>query len=134
MTSPTKFRTSHAAALTLGAVLIHASPVAAQQVIPQSLVVQGSLCTGTDCPNNPVFGFDTIILRENNLRIFFDDTSTAASFPSNDWRIGINDSANGGASFFGVEDATAGRRVMQLTAGARANSIFVSSSGKVGRP
>lgn len=132
MTSPTKFRTSHAAALTLGAVLIHASPVAAQQVIPQSLVVQGSLCTGTDCPNNPVFGFDTIILRENNLRIFFDDTSTAASFPSNDWRIGINDSANGGASFFGVEDATAGRRVMQLTAGARANSIFVSSSGKVG--
>ena len=38
------------------------------------------------------FGFDTIVLKENNLRIFFDDTSTSASFPRNDWRIIANDS------------------------------------------
>jgi hypothetical protein len=112
--------------------LIAGGPAAAQQVIPQSLVVQGSLCTGFDCPNSPAFGFDTIILRENNLRIFFDDTSTIGGFPANDWRIIINDSASGGSSFFGVEDSTAARRVFQLTAGARANSIFVSSAGNVG--
>jgi len=132
MTMPSSLRARHAVALTIGAALIHVSPALAQQVIPQSLVVQGSLCTGTDCPNSPSFGFDTIILRENNLRIFFDDTSTLGGFPNNDWRITINDSASGGTSFFGIEDATAGRRVMQLTAGARANSIFVSSGGNVG--
>ncbi|MCP5050832.1 MAG: hypothetical protein GY940_26950, partial [bacterium] len=96
------------------------------------LIVDGSLCVGFDCTCNYSFGFDTIVLKENNLRIFFDDTSTAASFPRNDWRIVINDSANGGASYFGVEDATAGRRPFTVEAGARSHSLYVDDGGRIG--
>ncbi|MCP5054286.1 MAG: tail fiber domain-containing protein [bacterium] len=96
------------------------------------LIVDGSLCVGFDCTCNYSFGFDTIVLKENNLRIFFDDTSTAASFPRNDWRIIINDSANGGASYFGVEDSTAGRRPFTVEAGARSHSLYVDDGGRIG--
>jgi hypothetical protein len=96
------------------------------------LIVDGSLCVGFDCTCNYSFGFDTIVLKENNLRIFFDDTSTGGSFPRNDWRIVINDSANGGASYFGVEDSTAGRRVFTLEAGAPTHSLYVDDGGRVG--
>ncbi|MGB9365359.1 MAG: tail fiber domain-containing protein [Xanthobacteraceae bacterium] len=98
----------------------------------QDLNVNGSLCVGLDCPPSGGFGFDTIVLRENNLRIFFDDTSVSAGFPANKWRITINDSASGGASFFSIDDATASRSVFKVTAGAPANSLFVASSGNVG--
>ena len=96
------------------------------------LIVDGSLCVGFDCTCNYSFGFDTIVLKENNLRIFFDDTSVAASYPRNDWRIVINDSANGGASYFGVEDSTGGRRVFTLEAGAPSHSLYVDDGGRVG--
>ena len=98
----------------------------------QNLVVQGSLCVGNDCPAAPAFGFDTIRLQENNLRIHFDDTSVAASFPRNDWRLVANDSANGGASYFAIEDATAGRQVFRVEAGARTNALTVDAQGDVG--
>ncbi len=95
------------------------------------LIVDGSLCVGFDCTCNYSFGFDTIVLKENNLRIFFDDTSTAASFPRNDWRIVINDSANGGASYFGIEDSTSGRRAFTVEAGAPSHSLYVEDGGRV---
>ena len=47
------------------------------QVIPDDLIVQRSLCVGFDCVNNESFGFDTIRLKENNTRIKFEDTSVA---------------------------------------------------------
>ena len=100
--------------------------------VAQDLNVNGSLCVGFDCPPPGGFGFDTIVLRENNLRIFFDDTSVSAGFPANKWRITINDSASGGANFFSVDDATANRSVFKVTAGAPANSLFVAASGNVG--
>ncbi|TMI98706.1 MAG: tail fiber domain-containing protein [Alphaproteobacteria bacterium] len=98
----------------------------------QDLNVNGSLCVGFDCPP-PSFGFDTIVLRENNLRIFFDDTSVSAGFPANKWRITINDSASGGASFFAIDDVTGSRTgVFKIMAGAPSASLFVASSGNVG--
>src|SRR6185369_14061376 len=57
------------------------------QVIADDLIVQGSICAGLDCVNNEDFGFDTIRVKENNTRIQFDDTSTSAGFPSNNWQI-----------------------------------------------
>jgi hypothetical protein len=96
------------------------------------LIVDGSLCVGFDCVCNYSFGFDTIVLKENNLRIFFDDTSVANSFPRNDWRIIINDSANGGASYFGIEDSTAARRPFTVEAGARSHSLYVDDGGRIG--
>ena len=104
----------------------------ADQVIPDDLIVQGSACIGLDCVNNESFGFDTIRLKENNLRIHFDDTSTASGFPANDWRLIANDSASGGSSKFSIEDSTGAKTPFTITAGAATNSIFVDSTGRVG--
>jgi hypothetical protein len=101
------------------------------QVIPDDLIVQGSGCFGFDCVNNESFGFDTIRLKENNLRIKFEDTS-AGGFPANDWQLTANDSASGGANKFSIEDITGARVPFTVTAGAATNSIFVDSSGRVG--
>ena len=104
----------------------------ADQVFPSNVIVQDSLCVGFDCVNGEVFGFDTMRLKENNLRINFDDTSSSSAFPSNDWRITINDSSNGGANYFSIDDATANRQVFRVDAGAKSNSLYVDSSGRVG--
>lgn len=102
------------------------------QVFTQDVIVQGSICVGLDCTSTESFGFDTQRLKENNLRIHFDDTSNSGSFPSNDWRITINSSDNGGPSFFAIEDATAGRVPFRIEAGAPANALIVDAQGDVG--
>jgi hypothetical protein len=101
------------------------------QVIPDDLIVQGSVCAGFDCVNNESFGFDTIRLKENNLRIGFDDTSTGA-FPANDWELTANDSASGGASRFSITDITGSRTPFTVTAGAPSGSFHMDSTGRVG--
>ena len=108
-------------------------------VIADDLVVQGSACVGLDCVNNEPFNFDTIRMKENNTRILFLDTSTAAGFPTNDWIIRANSSLSGGESFLGIVDhanagtgAETGTIVAQFDAGAPANSLRVSSTGRIG--
>lgn len=101
------------------------------QVIPDDLIVQGSLCVGFDCVNNESFGFDTIRLKENNTRIKFEDTSVG-TFPSTDWQLTANDSANGGQSKFSIEDITGARVPFTVEAGATTNSLYVDSTGRVG--
>jgi endosialidase-like protein len=102
------------------------------QVIADDLIVQGSACVGLDCVNNESFGFDTIRLKENNTRLKFDDTSTAAGFPNHDWQLTANDSASGGANKFSIEEITAATVPFTITGNAPTNSIFVASTGKVG--
>lgn len=104
----------------------------AAQVFTQDVVVQGSICVGFDCVNGESFGSDTLRLKENNLRIHFQDTSNSASFPTNDWRITINDSTNGGANYFAISDTTSGRDPFKIEAGAGANSLYVDDGGRVG--
>jgi hypothetical protein len=108
------------------------TPVVNDNVIPDDLIVQGSACVGLDCVNNESFGFDTIRLKENNTRIKFDDTSSSAGFPANDWQLTANDSASGGSSKFSIEDITGSKVPFTVTAGASTNSIFVDSTGRVG--
>lgn len=93
-----------------------AEPGWADEVIADDLIVQGSACIGLDCENNEIFSFDTLILKENNLQILFDDSSAIAGYPTNDWRIVINDRANGGSSYFAIQDATAGQTLFRLCA------------------
>lgn len=96
------------------------------------VIIEGSLCAGIDCDDGESFGFDVLRLKENNVRIHFEDTSASASFPSNDWRIVINDTANGGGNYFAVEDSSAGGQPFRVDAGAPGNSLRVDSSGDVG--
>lgn len=108
------------------------SDLTRDQQILDDLIVDGSACIGQDCVNGESFGFDTIRLKENNLRIKFQDTSTSASFPSNDWQITANDSANGGANKFSIDDIDGGRTPFTIEAGAPSNSLYVENSGEVG--
>ena len=102
------------------------------QVFTTDLITQGSACIGFDCTSSESFSFDTLRLKENNLRVHFNDTSSSASFPGNDWRIVANDSTNGGGNYFAIEDSTAGRQVFRVEAGAIANALYVSAAGDVG--
>ena len=119
-------------------VALRTSTLVRDQVIPDDLIVQGSACVGLDCVNNENFGFDTIRVKENNTRIQFDDTSTSPGFPTNNWQIRANDSASGGASFLGFVDQGAsgnsetGTIVLAVDAGAPANALKVSSTGRIG--
>ncbi|HKO43114.1 MAG TPA: tail fiber domain-containing protein [Pyrinomonadaceae bacterium] len=115
----------------------HLSPMfMPDQVIPDDLIVQGSGCFGFDCVNGEVFGVDTVRLKENNTRLHFDDTSTSAGFATNNWQIRANDQPSGGASFLAFVDqgATGSSETIsfRVDAGAPANSLKVSSVGKVG--
>ena len=128
MTSANKFEAAIGAVavlLSLGA----AQAALADQVIADDLIVTGSACVGLDCVNGEAFGFDTLVLKENNLRIFFDDTSATGAFPANDWRIVINDSANGGRSFFAIEDATAGQTLFRICAVADTSCTNIGVAG-----
>ena len=107
-------------------------------VHPDDVIIQGSLCVGLDCVNGESFSFDTIRLKENNTRISFNDTSVAP-FPTNDWTIRANSSASGGQSFLGFVDRgttengdETGTIVFEVDAGAPANSLRVSSLGRIG--
>jgi len=101
-------------------------------VINDDLIVDGSACIGFDCVNGESFGFDTIRLKENNLRIKFDDTSTLNSFPRNDWQLTANDSANGGQSKFSIDDITNSRTPFTVEANARSHSLYVDDGGRIG--
>ena len=120
-----------AAAVAAGVSLLFATPASADEVIPDDLIVQGSHCVGLDCVNNESFGFDTLRLKENNTRIKFDDTSTAAGFPANDWTLSANEAPSGGASRFMLVDDTAGRVPFSVSAGAPADALVISASGDV---
>ena len=106
--------------------------VNADQLYTDDVIVQASLCVGLDCVNGEQFNYDTVRLKENNVRIKFHDSSSTSSFPSNDWQITANDSGNGGANKFSIEDISATKVPFTITAGAPDHSIFVKDNGYVG--
>jgi hypothetical protein len=126
------FASTRVIALMLGATFVASGKAAADQVIPDDLIVQGSTCVGLDCVNNESFGFDTIRLKENNTRIKFDDTSVSAGFPNNDWQLTANDSASGGLNKFSIENTTTATVPFTIVGAAPTNSLFVDDTGRVG--
>lgn len=112
--------------------LLSSINAAADQVILDDLIVVGSVCVGLDCVNGESFGFDTLRLKENNVRIGVDDTSISGSFPSNDWQLTFNDSSNGGANKFSIDDIGGGRTPFTIEAGAPSNALYVDDSGSIG--
>jgi hypothetical protein len=106
------------------------TPAYADVVHADDVIITGSECVGFDCliDGTENFGFDTVRLKENNNQIHFDDTSLTVGFPANDWRILINDTTSGGASYFSVEDSTAAKRPFTIEAGAATNSLYIKDS------
>ena len=108
-----------------------------------NVTIDGSACVGNDCntdPPSPSYSFDTFRLMENNLRILAMDSS-GGSFPTRDWQIEFNSTANGGQSYFMVRDCgntastgstCGGTAQLTIEAGADNDSIYVDSSGNQG--
>ena len=103
--------------------------VAADDVVLDDLIINGSGCLGLDCNNGESFGFDTLRLKENNLRIRFVDTSSTGSFPTNDWQLVANDSANGGDEHFSIEDVDGQVTPFSVRKGAAAHALYVAERG-----
>ena len=108
------------------------SPVTRDNVILDDLIVDGSACIGFDCVNGESFNFDTIRLKENNLRIKFDDTSLVPGFPATDWQLTANASAKGGASKFSIDDISGNRTPFTVEANARSHALYVDDGGRIG--
>lgn len=125
------FLKNTAVAFTLGATGFGGA-ASADVVHLDDVIIDGSLCVGQDCVNGEAFGFDTIRLKENNVRIKFDDTSASASFPNRDWQLTANDSANGGANKFSIDDITGGRTPFTIVGNAPNNALFVDAAGRLG--
>ncbi len=100
--------------------------------LSQDLIVVGNACVGPDCSVGMSFGFSTLILKENNLRIRFDDTSTTLSFPKRDWQISVNDTSNGGQERFSIEDITASTTPFTIEGGVASHALYVDSAGNIG--
>lgn len=98
----------------------------------EDLYVKGRLCVGTDCSDPETWLYDVIRLKENNLRIHFNDTSATSSFPANDWRILINDIEDGGGNYFAVEDSTSDNVPFSIEAGAPDNALYIEDYGRIG--
>jgi len=94
--------------------------------------IRNSLCVGSDCANAETHGFDTIKIKENNTYILFDDTSSTASFASNDWALIANEAENGGRNLFAIRDATANRNLFTVEAGAPDNAFLLDDNGNLG--
>ncbi|WP_417701852.1 hypothetical protein [Pseudophaeobacter sp.] len=118
--------------LMAGALGLSSGGAQADQVISDDLIVGSSLCLGMDCVNGENFGFDTLRLKENNLRIRFQDTSNSGSFPTNDWQITVNDTSNGGLNKFSIDDIDGGRTPFTIEALAPSHSLYLDDGGRIG--
>ena len=108
-----------------------ASAASADQVFNDDVIVDGSLCVGFDCANGENFGFDTLRLKENNTRIAFVDTSTTGGFPSEDWELTANDSANGGRNMFAIQNTSLGREMFTIVSPTQTHALYLTGN-KVG--
>ena len=97
-------------------------------------VLDDSVCIGNACVETEMFPEDTLLRLTNpDIRVEFIDTSSAAgSFPSNDWEIQINDTANFGQERFSIADATAGTVPFTVEAGAPSSALWIAPGGEVG--
>ena len=106
--------------------------VTKDQVFNDDLIVDGSLCAGDNCVDGEAFGDDTLRLKEHNVRLRFDDTSTSPNYPQRDWQITINDKVSGGAEKFSIEDLTAASVPLTIEGDAPSHALYVDDQGRVG--
>lgn len=106
-------------------------PTHGDQIINDNLSVQG-LAVGFDATTNENYDFRSLIIKENNTRLFFNDTSNSGSFPTVNWLLEANDSTNGGRNQFSIINDDAQRALLTLEAGAPRNAIYLTDNGNLG--
>ena len=110
---------------------------AADTVIIDDIIVDGSACVGAPCVNDEVFDFDTLKIKSATPQIRFQDTSVSASFPTQDWLMGVTLGFDMTSVFY-IQDATSSENVMQIESGANggvalgAGADLVSGAVSVG--
>lgn len=95
----------------------------ADQVILDDLIINGgsensSACIGGDCIDGEEFDFDTLRLKAADPQIHFQDTSSSASFPTNDWRMGIRSDSDLDSAYFYIENTNDLSNALVLETGA----------------
>ena len=115
-------------ALAIAGLLPAAAP--AQTLLSGDHSISGDVCIGPGCTADEPFT-TTLKLKGNTVRLFFEDISTAAGFPTNDWVLEAN-ASSGTGDYFALRDADTFQPIMRLDAGAPSYSLYVSSDGDVG--
>ena len=98
-------------------------------------VLGDQACIGFSCVRGEVFDtLSTLRLNWSRPGIEFRDSSVSGSFPSDDWRLEINDnfSLPGGQNFFRLRNLTGNTVPFTITGGAPGNALYVDASGDVG--
>ncbi|MDM8168390.1 hypothetical protein [Roseovarius sp.] len=115
-------------ALAIAGLLPAAAP--AQTLLSGDHSISGGVCIGPSCAaDEPITSI--LKLKGNSVRLFFEDISTSAGFPTNDWVLEAN-ASSGTGDYFALRDADTFHAIMRLNAGAPPNSLYVSSDGDVG--
>ena len=91
--------------------------VAADQVILDDLIVDGSMCVGSACTENEAFDFDSIIYKSDDPVVRFQDTSSSSSFPTSVLAMGFSDEASSVTPYFYIRDVDAGQNLLILQSG-----------------
>jgi hypothetical protein len=111
------------------ALLLMATAVPAQTVLPGDHSVDGDLCVGGSCTGSEVFDSDLnaqLKVKGSGIGIVFEDT---AGTSVNDWALKAN--APSEDSFF-IEDLTGGTVPFKVLGTAPDNSLFVAANGQIG--
>ncbi|MEZ5716241.1 MAG: hypothetical protein R3D85_14450 [Paracoccaceae bacterium] len=106
-----------------------AMPLAAQVVLTGDRSIEGQLCVGDDCTSSETLGDTTLKLKQENVRLLFEDTSAVEG--TTDWMLKAN-GLNAATQFFALEDVDSGTTPLRIDAAAPTNALRVASSGYVG--
>jgi len=137
MMSQARFVTLAAVATGLATMGVPA-PLQADDVHPDDVIIEGSLCVSDsdECANGESFPSNADVKIKDLLpRILFEDTSNSTS-PDRHYRVVVGDSGSSGAEYFAIEDAgasgTGTTQVFRVDGGAPANALHIDGSGEVG--
>ena len=101
-------------------------------VFDKETLIHGNLGIGDAIVASYNFNDNDLVLASATPSIFFEDTSGAASFPSVDWSIRINDLEAGGDNYFNIINEDLGFSNFKIMAGAPSHSFTLQKNGNVG--
>ncbi|MGB1307788.1 MAG: hypothetical protein ACPG6B_02680 [Oceanihabitans sp.] len=94
--------------------------------------ILGNLGIGSSINSSYNFNDNNFAIVSATPNIFFQDTSSSASFPSADWRIRINDLADGGDNYFSLENVNDAVSTFKIMANSPTNVFKMLANGNIG--